>query len=302
MPRNLVLITYDSCRLDSARAARAPNLARLGEIEARWSYASWTAPSHYTFLMGLIPHRSPPHVYASEVYKEDFRKWGDRLDIPDLKFETFLPQLSLAGMLKQYGYRTVARVSMPVLNPFTVLNNAFDDYRLMPNHNDFAGMVREAEFARDQPSFHFFNLGETHYPYMLKDAALPHISGLHGVARTLAAGGDAGGPVGDSGAGPGSRPGAGPVHGTQAMDVDAFFAPEVMQGLHRQQIACVEYLDGLLGALYDKAPSDTWFMIMGDHGEAFGEGGYFGHGPVMHEKVFEVPFVEGLRPRRARLI
>ncbi|HHZ87572.1 MAG TPA: metalloenzyme, partial [Chromatiaceae bacterium] len=31
-------------------------------------------------------------------------------------------------------------------------------------------------------------------------------------------------------------------------------------------------------------------------GELFGEGNYFGHGPIMHEKVFEVPFVEGKRP------
>ena len=34
-------------------------LARLGQIEARYSYASWTAPSHYTFMMGLVPHTSP---------------------------------------------------------------------------------------------------------------------------------------------------------------------------------------------------------------------------------------------------
>jgi len=25
----------------------------------------------------------------------------------------------------------------------------------------------------------------------------------------------------------------------------------------------------------------------------FGEEGYFGHGPIQHDKVFEVPFVEG---------
>ena len=29
------------------------------------------------------------------------------------------------------------------------------------------------------------------------------------------------------------------------------------------------------------------------HGELFGEAGYFGHGPIMHEKCFEVPFLEG---------
>jgi hypothetical protein len=38
-------------------------------------------------------------------------------------------------------------------------------------------------------------------------------------------------------------------------------------------------------------------MVTSDHGELFGEGGFFGHGPVAHEKVFEVFFVEGLSPR-----
>ncbi|MBL4812588.1 MAG: sulfatase-like hydrolase/transferase [Rhodobacteraceae bacterium] len=283
MPRNLVIITYDSCRFDSAQAAVTPNLDKLGTLEQRYSYASWTAPSHFTFLMGLVPHKSPPNVYASEVYKEDFSKWGERLDIPDLKFETFLPQLSLPAMLKQHGYRTMARVSMPVLNPFTILNNAFDDYQLMDNHNDFAGIVDGIEFDRDQPSLYFCNLGETHYPYMLEDDQLPHISGLHGVAKGLAKGGDAGGRI------------------DKSMSVEEFFHSDVMRGLHKQQIKCVEYLDGILGTLFDKAPSDTWFMIMGDHGEAFGEDGYFGHGPVMHEKVFEVPFVEGLRPAQTHL-
>ena len=33
--------------------------------------------------------------------------------------------------------------------------------------------------------------------------------------------------------------------------------------------------------------------LLVDHGELFGEGDYFGHGPIQHEKVFEVPFVEG---------
>lgn len=279
MPRNLVFITYDSCRFDSVQAARAPNLTRLGEVESRWSYASWTAPSHYAYMMGLVPHKSPPHVYASEVYKEDFQRWTDRLQIPALRFEVFLPELSLPSMLRKHGYRTSARVSMPVLNPFTGINRAFDDYRLMKNHNDFAGMVSEISFSTTQPSFWFLNLGETHYPYMLHNNELPRISGLHGVTKALAAGQDAGG-----------------LADTREMSVDEFFSDKVMRDLHQQQIRCVEYLDGLLGALYEKAPADTWFMIMGDHGEAFGEEGFFGHGPVMHRKVFEVPFVEGLKP------
>jgi arylsulfatase A-like enzyme len=45
--------------------------------------------------------------------------------------------------------------------------------------------------------------------------------------------------------------------------------------------------------LFDTVPENTYITITADHGELFGEEGFFGHGPIMHEKVFEVPFVEG---------
>jgi hypothetical protein len=282
MARNLVFMVLDSCRYDSFREAHKPHFDRFGNAEQRWSYASWTAPSHYSYLMGLVPHQSPQGVYASEVYKQDFSSWMDRLDIPDLGFQSFIPQLSLPKLLKEHGYRTVARVSMPVLNGFTLISKFFDDYKLMPNHNEFSGMVDEIEFRPDQPTFYFLNIGETHYPYMLKSADLPHISGVHGAAKALAAGEDSGGRLGD-------RNGHSSGNGS-------FFDAEKLQFLHAQQIRCVEYVDKVFGRLLEKAPPDTHFMIMADHGEAFGEGGYFGHGPVMHEAAFAVPFLEGIRP------
>lgn len=272
MPNDLVVVILDSCRFDSFTAARAPNFARLGECEQRYSYASWTSPSHYAYLMGMLPHQSPRGVFASEVYKKEFSHWVSRLGIDGLSFKTFVPHLSLPKVLQQYGYRTVARVSLPVLNSFTSMNSYFDDYRLMENHNDFAGMVAEMEFSADVPSFYFLNLGETHYPYMLDPATLPHISGVHGVFKRmdeLRAQGEGGTPV------------------------DEFFDAKQMADLHRQQVRCVEYLDGVFEGLLDRAPTGTHFIVMADHGELFGEGGYFGHGPVMHEKVFEVPLLEG---------
>lgn len=281
MARSLIMMVLDSCRFDSFVAAKAPTLNRIAEVERRWAYASWTAPSHYTFFMGLIPHQSPAGVYASEVYKEDFRRWCDRLDIENFEFSTFLPQLSLAKTLKDAGYRCVARVSMPVLNQFTLLNRYFDDYKLMSNHFDFEGIVEEIEFSADQPTFCFLNLGETHYPYMLTDGNLPHISGLHGVAKALAAGQDAGGRVRKKGT---DQP------------FNDLVTSDTMRHLHRQQTACVEHVDRVAEALFAKAPADTYFLIMADHGDCFGEAGHFGHGPVMHEKVFEVPFLEGLKP------
>ncbi|MCP5195232.1 MAG: sulfatase-like hydrolase/transferase [Gammaproteobacteria bacterium] len=263
----------DSCRYDSYVQAVKPHLERLGPVERRYSYASWTSPSHHAMLMGMMPHRSPQGVFASEVYKNEFKRWVERLSIDGLSFRTFLPELSLPKVLKDHGYRTIARVSLPVLNPYAGLNRYFDDYRLMENHNDFAGMVEEIEFPDNRPRFYFLNLGETHYPYMLATDALPHVSGVHGVLKRM-----------DD------------ASMVDACKVADFFPPEEMQRLHRQQIRCVEYVDGLVGALYAKCPMNTYFIVTADHGELFGEDGYFGHGPIFHEKCFEVPLVEGMRP------
>ncbi|MHC4092018.1 MAG: sulfatase-like hydrolase/transferase, partial [Planctomycetota bacterium] len=114
MTNHLVFIIMDSCRYDSFVSARTPNMDRIAAVEQRYSFASWTSPSHQTFLMGQVPHSSPRGVFASEVYKREFAKWVDRLGAPDLSFKTFVPELSLPKVLKDLGYRTIARVSMPV--------------------------------------------------------------------------------------------------------------------------------------------------------------------------------------------
>jgi hypothetical protein len=279
MANNLVMVILDSCRYDSFIRARTPNMDCVGHTQRRWSYASWTAPSHYAFLMGLTPHQSPREVYASEVYKKDFVSWIDRLGIEDLGFQSFIPYLSLPKVLKDAGYHCVARVSMPVLNGFTLVNKFFDDYKLMGNHNSFETIIEEMDFSSGKPRFYFINLGETHYPYMLDGKDLPYIPGVHGAAKSLASGGDGGGRIGGAG-----------------MDHETFISPDVMRRLHDQQVRCAEHVDRLFARLLDKVPANTHLMVMADHGEAFGEDGYFGHGPVMHEKVFEVPFLEGLRP------
>lgn len=270
---HIVFIVMDSCRYDSFVAAQTPNIDRIGHAQRRYAYASWTAPSHYAFTIGMMPHTSPTDVVASEVYKEEFVQWRDRTGCPEIAFKTFLPELSLPNVLNKLGYRTVAKVSMPVLNKYTLISQHFDDYKLMPHHNDFASMVDEMKFPEDEPHYYFLNLGETHYPYMLSGEDLPHISGVHGVLKSIARE-DA------------SR--------TATSGAKLPFTPERFAMLHRQQSTCVEYIDRQIGKLMEIAPRNTHFIVTADHGELFGEGGYFGHGPIMHEKCFEVPFVEGV--------
>jgi hypothetical protein len=273
--RNLVVVVLDSLRHDSWTEAQPKNLARLGTVERRWSYASWTAPSHYNLLMGLLPHTSPPEVYASEYYKQDFLRYGERLGVPDMEFRKLLPSIFLPTYLKHtLGYSTHARVSMPVLNKHTAINRDFDSYELMPKHNDMAAMLPTMTFHPDRPSFYLLNAGETHYPYALPDedpSQWPRISGVHGVFKNL-------------------------DRRDETADMVDFFDQQKLRELHDRQVEAVRYVDGVLARLFDLLPDDSWVVVTSDHGELFGEDRYFGHGPIMHEKVLEVPFVEGLRP------
>ncbi len=273
-----MVVVLDSLRWDVAVEAGMPNLERLAPIERRWSYASWTAPSHYNLLMGLLPHSSPTNVYASEYYKKDFARYTERLGVDGVEFRDLLPSIYLPTYLRsKLGYRTGAMVSMPVLNPATAINRDFDTYELMARHNDFATMIDRIRFDTERPSFHLLNVGETHYPYALPDedpSEWPRISGVHGVFKHL-----------DE-----------QIVGGQLVvdDEPRFFDEEQLNALRARQVRAAGFVDGLLEKLMDVVPKGTWLIVTADHGELFGEGGYFGHGPIAHEKVFEVPFAEGL--------
>lgn len=272
-----ILVILDSCRWDTFLEAAPRTIQRLGETEKRYSYASWTAPSHYNLLMGLMPHTSPRNVFASEYYKKDFIRFNERLGADGVSFRSLVPRLYLPDYLRDsLGYATRAMVSLPVLNSHTPLNSGFESFRLMPDHNDMAAMVDAMTFLPDRPSFYLLNVGETHYPYALPSEPKnewPVISGVHGVFKHLddhVVGGKL-------------------VEGEEPR----FFDQAQLDALRNRQVEAVRYLDGVFEKLFDLVPRNTYITVTSDHGELFGEDGYFGHGPVFHEKVFEVPFLEG---------
>src|SRR5687768_3674996 len=187
--------------------------------------------------MGLLPHTSPKEVYASEYYKQDFLRYGERLGVPGMEFRRLLPSIFLPTFLKhQLGYRTHARVSMPVLNEHTVINRDFDTYKLMPSHNDMAAMLDDLHFDDEAPSFYLLNVGETHYPYALPDedpSNWPRISGVHGVFKHL-----------DSSPGGEDQP-----HPDEPRE---FFDQTKLDELRARQVRTVEYVDGVFARLFDQ--------------------------------------------------
>ncbi len=275
---NYIIIILDSCRYDSFMAARSKVITKLGEVEARWSYASWTAPSHYNLLMGLLPHTSPPNVYASDYYKEDFLRFNERFGASGVEFASFVPHLYLPTYLRNtLGYRTNAMVSLPVLNPKTPINRDFDTFTLMDKHNDMNAMLDKMTFTDERPSFYLLNVGETHYPYARPTEPKnewPRLSGVHGVFKHL-----------DDAVTEGEL--------KDGTTTEPFFDQDKLDQLRARQIDTVVYLDQVFERLYDMVPPNTYITVTADHGELFGEEGYFGHGPIQHPKVYQVPFLEG---------
>ncbi len=276
---NYVLLILDSCRFDSWVRASPRVMSKLGALEQRYSYATWTAPSHYNLLMGLLPHRSPKGVYASEYYKADFLQFKDRFSLPGLSFSSMIPHLWLPKYLQGIGYRTHMYASMPVLNPETPLNTGFDTYELLDAHNDVGQAFQKMRFDAARPSFFLINTGETHYPYATPDEPehrWPRLSGIHGVLQDL---------DGQLRRGALIRP--------EDPGADRLFDDAKMRALHARQVHAVQWVDRQVETLFDLCPANTYVTITSDHGELFGESGYFGHGPIQHEKGVEVPFVEG---------
>ena len=277
---NFIIVILDSCRWDSFCAAEPNNIMKLagGKVEKRYTYASWTAPSHYNLLTGLLPHTTPPNVYASEYYKEDFFNYNDRLGAKGIDFAAMVPGLWFPEFLRnKLGFNTNARVSLPVLNPKTGINRGFDSFQLMDSHNDMAAMLPTMKFTTERPSFYLLNVGETHYPYAKPDedsSMWPRISGVNGVFKKMNTQIDEDDP--------------------QFKEEFQFFDQDKLDQLRDRQIDTVRYLDQeVFPKLYDMVPENTHIVVTADHGELFGEEGYFGHGPIMHDKCFEVPYLEG---------
>jgi arylsulfatase A-like enzyme len=165
-------------------------------------------------------------------------------------------------------------VSLPVLNPATPLNVDFDSYELAPKHNDIDTLVSKLEFSDERPTFYLINAGETHYPYALPSetqSEWPHLHGFHGMLRHQTDRAD-------------RKPEAVP-----------FFSNEQLRALRERQVRAAAYIDGVCERLLERVPQGTWLTITSDHGELFGEDGYFGHGPIAHRKLLEVPLIEGIR-------
>ena len=71
------------------------------------------------------------------------------------------------------------------------------------------------------------------------------------------------------------------------------FTTTVQRQLLRAYDDAIRYADVFLDRLNNDLDDDTLIAVHGDHGEAFGEHGTYGHHPYLYEENIHVPFVIG---------
>jgi len=243
-------------------------------IAFRRAYApsTWTAPSHASIFTGRYPSEHGCHAAAGA----DDRTLPVRESVP-----------TLAGALERAGYATLGITGGPYLDRAFGLGRGFERYddelggseRLSPEVTDLA--LAWIDDHRHRPFFVFVNFFDAHAPYRPD----PRIDYPFGDVPRPDPAYDAFSP------GPYKR---GRIDRPDDADL------EVIRERYHQEVFAA---DRSLGRLLDGLESwglleSTLVVVVGDHGEAFGEraGGevIWGHGNAPYENQCHVPLV--LRP------
>jgi len=273
--RSVAFVVADSLRWDSFQEASKPVIDRWAPRQAkRFSYASWTQPSHSCLLSGLLPHQSLAGTLAAATYASDHSLWAYVLAGDEGARRHLYPEFCLPLMAQRCGWRTIGRVALPILNQSTSFSRGFDDYALAPPGSNLGAQIESLSFSLSPgKNFIFINAGETHYPYLLPRARMPRISGMHGtLARHLEIGSD---------------------EAVRSLE-EVEFSSQDMAAMHASQVKAMELVDKRIENLLNLLPKPVFLLIVSDHGELFGEDGFFGHGPFFHRMLFEVPLAAGV--------
>ena len=253
---NFLLLTYDSCRYDVLVTAKTPVLDSYSAIHRAESPANFTYASHQAFFVGLLPNIREDIPYYNRFRKQLMGLLGvGEGQVNKFALKKTESKWNFVQGLANEGYQTVGAGAM----------NWFLQESLSAGFGKFTFTGTDADRQIDyllenidvsRPFFGFINLGETHAPYTYRGKAEPCREDVR--ARRMNWPPVEQGPVGPENCG------------------------------FKCQVEAAEFLDGRLPRLFDALPGDTIVVLTADHGDCFGEDGYWGHG-VNHPLVFEVP-------------
>lgn len=272
-PSDVVIIVADTTRADRLSVyghtrPTSPNLEALARdgvvFERAWSTASWTLPAHASLLTGQYPTAHGAHMTpetSPDANGDNPARLSERAT-------------TLAEILRGRGYRTAAFASAGWLSPeFGLLQG----YEVRDAHKDETLPAAEISsralawmrgLRDDEPMHLLLNYFDPHWPY---DPEAPFDRWARGSEDVEI-----------------------PSLAEVLSGVDATPAQRArMLDLYDGEIAYMDHhigrlLDGLReSSRYDRA----LIVVIGDHGEMFGDHGDFGHGAWLWEGLVRVPLI-----------
>lgn len=253
---NILLLTYDSCRFDVLVEADTPVLDSFADVVPAQTPANFTFPAHQAFFVGILPNAIEDLPFYNRFRKQlvGLVEVGET-NVARNALMTIASQGNVLTGLQREGYQVVGAGAMNWFRQES-LTWGFEDFLFTGTDADaqIDFLVERLDLGRR--FFGFINFGETHAPfdYAGKSSRCP----VDVRARVM------------------TWP---PVeHGPVGRDNEAY----------RHQMEAAAFLDRRLPRLFSALPGDTIVILCADHGECFGEDGYWGHG-VNHPAVLEVP-------------
>lgn len=277
-PPSILLVTLDTTRVDHLSCYgyerdTSPNLDALAAESVRftraWSTSSWTLPAHASLFTGLYPSS---HGVQFDAGSQSGASPVLRLPRLDERFET------LAERLAARGYQTAAFVGGPWLERTFGLLQGFqhvdDELPDLSTAGRPAGDLTERALAwlasadAGRPIFLFVNYFDPHDPY-----EPPPGFDLYPAARMAI-----------------------PRNWTRRVLSGWEPPPRIRKALRDRydgEIRAMDHqLGRLLAAVRDRPDGDrTLVIVTADHGESFGEDGFWLHNGSLGEETVRVPLV-----------
>jgi len=270
----VLLVTLDTTRVDRLTSygyerETSPKLDALAKqsvvYDRAWSTSAWTLPAHASLFTGLFPSS---HFAQFDLQGEELRH--------GFHAHGLAPEfVTLAELLAERGYQTAAFVGGPwlqrefgALQGFATIQ---DEVPARTGRN--GGELTDDALAwletsnADAPLFLFVNYFDPHYPYA---------------------------PPAGSQTFPGSSAKV-PENWTLRALAGQGIPPKMLEALEARYDAEIHYMDSQLGRLLEefsaRAGGNSLVIVTADHGESFGEGGFYLHNGSLNEEVTRVPLV-----------
>lgn len=288
--KNVVFITIDSCRYDTAKHADIPTIKGMGPLRKAYTHGSYTVPAHISFFSGHLPAvlDEPKLPYYSESEKQLWRiKTGIARDSKPTG-------LSLEGNnvlegYKKLGYYVLGVGGVTQFSDGSLLRSYFgeeflyygfnlDEELLSPRFEDPFPLNHIDEIVKKIEKydrwFLFLNCPETHYPYDHKVGQNIPKYIIDQFPKLMKA-----------------------INLRESENSDEL-SVEFGKALHNMQKEALESIDQRLQVLFESLPKnrDILTVICSDHGDNFGE--YFvgkrrwGH-LFPSPEVMQVPLIIG---------